>query len=119
MDISTSNGDTNSDLIVSIGFQGAAIKSAFAFRKPIIFFSSDKNYFDKITFFDDNVLNQKVMHSFKELVFGIPELKLLLSNTINREKYLNKLLHETNNFLELTGITNQTINVTSLLKSLK
>ena len=42
--------DVNSDLIVSIGFQGAAIKSAFAFNKPIIFFCSDKDYFKNVVF---------------------------------------------------------------------
>ena len=51
--------DINSDLIVSVGFQGAAIKSAFAFNKPIIFFCSDNNYFDSVTFFEDQTLNKK------------------------------------------------------------
>ena len=110
--------DVNSDLIVSIGFQGSAIKSAFAFNKPIIFFSSDKNYFEEITFFDDEVLNDKVIKSFNELVFGITELELLLSNKSNIQKSLNKLLYKTNNFLELIEINNQTINVSSFLEDL-
>ena len=35
-----------SDFIISLGFQGAAIKSAFAFNKPIIFFSENKKFFN-------------------------------------------------------------------------
>ena len=110
--------DVNSDLIVSIGFQGAAIKSAFAFKKPIIFFSSDKDYFKNVVFFEDKELNQKVMDEFKNLIFGNSELELLLADPINREKSLIRLLKITNNFLGLIGITDENINVTNYLKDL-
>ncbi len=110
--------DVNADLIISIGFQGAAIKSAFAFNKPIIFFSSDNNYFDKVIFFDDKILNQELMTNFNKLIYKITELELLLSNKTNIDKKLNQILKVSNKFLELIGITDQTINITSYLNGL-
>ena len=108
----------NSDLIISIGFQGSAIKAASTFNKPIIFFSSDKNYFDKVVFFEDQILNQKLMEIFKELIFGKSEIELLLSSQINSKLNLNKLRYKTNKFLKLIGITNDRKNITSYLKEL-
>ena len=40
-----------SDFIISIGFQSAAIKSAFAFGKPIIFFTENNLFFENANFF--------------------------------------------------------------------
>ena len=88
----------NSDLIISIGFQGAAIKAASAFNKPIIFFSSDNNYFDKVSFLDNQKLNEQIIHSFKKLIFGRKEISLLLSSQNNIEIELNKILFKTTDF---------------------
>ena len=108
----------NSDLVISIGFQGAAIKAASAFNKPIIFFSSDKKYFDKVSFFGDQKLNQQLIYTFKKLIFGKQEILLLLSSKGNIETELNKISIKTNKFLELIGCTNQTIDISSYLQSL-
>tara|TARA_Y100000739_G_C20610178_1_gene468082 strand:+ start:392 stop:2173 length:1782 start_codon:yes stop_codon:yes gene_type:complete len=110
--------DVNSDLIISIGFQGSAIKAAFAFNKPIIFFTSDKNYFDNITFFNDQILNQELLNTFEELIFKNITIEQLLSQKSNRELNLKKLLYTTKNFLRLIGITDKTINISSFLKSI-
>ena len=108
----------NSDLVISIGFQGAAIKAASAFNKPIIFFSSDKNYFENVSFFGDQIFNQKLIYCFKKLIFGKQEISQLLSSKNNIEKDLNKIFLETNNFLKLIGSTNNKISITSYLQSL-
>ena len=110
--------DINSDLIISIGFQGAAIKAAFAFNKPIIFFSSDKNYFDKINFLKDKALNKKLKTIFKKLTVRNQEIKLILSSGNNKDLHLNNLLFLTNKFLDLIGITNKTVSISSYLKKL-
>ena len=43
-----------SDFIISLGFQGSAIKSAFAFQKPIIFFTENNIFFKESNFFFDD-----------------------------------------------------------------
>ena len=109
----------NSDLVISIGFQGAAIKAASAFNKPVIFFSSDKNYFDKVSFSRDQIFNQKLIYCFKELIFDKQEISQLLSSKNKIKKDFSKILLKTNNFLELIGYTNNTISISSYLQSLE
>ena len=109
----------NSDLVISIGFQGAAIKAASAFNKPVIFFSSDKNYFDKVSFSRDQIFNQKLIYCFKELIFDKQEISQLLSSKNKIKKDFSKILLKTYNFLELIGYTNNTISISSYLQSLE
>ena len=91
----------NADLIISIGFQGSAIKAASTFNKPIIFFSSDKNYFDKLVFFEDQKLNKKLIETFNDLKYGRSEIELLLSSEMNYEDKLNRILNKTKEFFKL------------------
>lgn len=108
----------NADLIISIGFQGSAIKAASTFNKPIIFFSSDKNYFDKLMFFEDQILNKKLIETFNDLKYGRSEIELLLSSEINSEENFNKILDKTKEFLNLIGVIKERENISSYLRNL-
>ena len=98
-------GDFNlaakSKLIISIGFQGSAIKAAFAFNKPIIFFSSDDNYFENFIFSDDKLHNQKVLNTFKKLVLNNNQIESLLSSKDYFFSKANELKNISNKFLDL------------------
>ena len=106
-----------SDLIISIGFQGSAIKTAFTFDKPLIFFTPDKSYFDNIIFSSNEINNKKTIKVFRRLIFTSLESNLLFSKSNNHREYL--LIKElTNQFLELIGISNKTKNISEYLEEL-
>ena len=107
----------NSDIIISIGFQGSAIKTAFAFNKPLIFFAPYKSYFDNIIFSNNVIQDKKTTNVFRKLIFGSTENDLLFSNNHNPKEFL--LIEDlTNQFLELIGISNQTKNIPEYLEGL-
>ena len=74
--------DINSDLIISIGFQGAAIKAAFAFNKPILFSALTKIILTKLTLKD--VLINKKLKTILKANGKKSEIKLILSLEIIR-----------------------------------
>ena len=75
-----------SDFIISLGFQGAAIKSAFAFDKPIIFFSENRNYFKEAYFFFDEKQNEKIFMLIKKLTFNRNKF---IKSISNKSEYIN------------------------------
>ncbi len=76
----------HSDFIISLGFQGAAIKSAFAFHKPIIFFSENRNFFNEAYFFFDKNQNEKILLIINELTFNGDTFMKSISN---KSEYIN------------------------------
>ena len=115
-------GDFNlaskSNLIISIGFQGAAIKAAFAFNKPIIFFSSDESYFKDFIFSDDNSQNKKILKKFRTLIFSNDDINILLSSKNKYYSNLDKIKSNSIEFLDLIGISSKIKNIISYLESL-
>ena len=116
-------GDFNlaekSNLIISIGFQGSAIKAAFAFNKPIIFFSSDDNYFKNFVFSDEKLHNQKVLKTFKKLVLNNNQIESLLSSKDYFFSKENEIINISNKFLDLVEISDEIPSVFSFLKNLE
>ena len=98
------------DLIISIGFQGSAIKAAFAFNKPMIFFVPDRSYFDNMNFANDIIYNKKTINIFRKLIFSNIEIQSLFSKN-KSPKELNEIQDLTNQFLELVGISHKTKNI--------
>jgi len=84
-----------SDFIISIGYQSAALKSAYAFEKPIIFFTENKNFFIEANFFLDK--NKSILEIVKKLTF---DGKTLQKRMINKREYDSFLLNiKTNSLL--------------------
>ncbi len=80
-----------SDFVISLGFQGAAIKAAFAFKKPIIFFSENKKFFDGSYFFYDMKKNDKILSLIHELTFDGDKLMHSIFNKSNYEDFNSKI----------------------------
>ncbi len=106
-----------SNLIISIGFQGSALKAAFAFKKPIIFFANNKSYYEDMIFSTKEIHNQKSINVFKKLIFCKKDMDYLLKR-INNPRDLNEIENLTNQFLELVGISKNKQTVLSYLESL-
>ena len=111
------NLSSKSDIIISIGFQGAAIKAAFAFKKPIIFFSSDKNYFSDFVFSNNSDHNKRVYKEFQKLIFNKNKIESLFFSE-NSDRNLRKIQSISNEFLELIGISENIPNIFSYLAEL-
>ena len=77
-----------SRLIISIGFQGAAIKAAFAFNKPIIFFVTHKNYYENMNFTNNKILNKKTIKVFNKLIFSNSEIESIFLKLITQKNYI-------------------------------
>ena len=88
-----------SDFIISIGFQSAALKSAYAFEKPVIFFTEKKNFFNEANFFFDKNKNKSILKIVKTLTFNGKTLQNSLSNRKEYESFL--LIIKTNTLLLL------------------
>ena len=111
------NLSSKSDIIISIGFQGAAIKAAFAFKKPIVFFSSDENYFSDLIFSNDSEHNEKVLKEFQKLIFNKNKIESLFLPE-NSDKNLKKIKSISIEFLELIGISENIPSIFSYLADL-
>ena len=91
-----------SDFIISLGFQGAAIKSAFAFNKPIIFFSENKRLFNNSYFFFKKKKNDKILSIINELTFNGEKLMKSISIESTYKEFNRKIkLHSKELFSEL------------------
>ena len=82
---------SEADFVISIGFQGAAIKGASAFKKPILFFSSDDKYFSNFNFVKDYDKNRKLNKIFQILAFNNDKLDYFLSDSKNYQIRLEEL----------------------------
>ena len=95
-----------SDFIISIGFQGAALKASFAFKKPIIFFSENNFYFEKAEFFTSNYKNLEIRKIIKNLTFNKNSLSLALSTNKSYEDFLIQIQKNTLLVLRELDLTN-------------
>ncbi len=92
----------HSDFIISLGFQGAAIKAAFAFHKPIIFFSENRNFFNDAYFFFDKKQNENILTLINELTFNGDKFMNSISNKKEYINFIRKIeLHSKKLFSEL------------------
>ena len=80
-----------SDFVISIGFQGAAIKAAFAFHKPIIFFSENRNYFNEAYFFFNKKQNENILLLINELTFNGDKFMKSITNKKEYLKFIKKI----------------------------
>tara|TARA_B100000242_G_C43053800_1_gene492602 strand:- start:2879 stop:4498 length:1620 start_codon:yes stop_codon:yes gene_type:complete len=74
------------NLIVSIGWQGAALKAAFAFKKPIIFYSKNSYPYEEHTFSFDKNKNLAINTLSRSLWFDQKYLKEKLNKLIIDKK---------------------------------
>ena len=93
-----------SDFIISIGFQGAALKSSFAFKKPLIFFIENNFYFDKADFSLSNNKNIEIRKIIQKLTFNKISLSLALSNKKNYKNFLIQINKNTLIILRELGL---------------
>tara|TARA_A100001011_G_C14275061_1_gene828796 strand:- start:271 stop:1725 length:1455 start_codon:yes stop_codon:yes gene_type:complete len=80
-----------SDFIISIGWQGSAIKSAFAFQKPLIFFTEKSHYFEESSFHLKSAENQKVIKLIENLTYNSELLSKALSNKNRYQDFYLKI----------------------------
>ena len=108
---------SNCKFIISIGFQGAAIEVRLL-NKPIIFFTSNKTYFDEFVFSNEFITNKKIINVFNRLILSSSEIEMLISSELIIAQKIEELQSSTNEFFELIGITNNEPYVLNYLANL-
>ena len=95
-----------SDLIISLGFQRAALKSAFAFNKPIIFFSESRKFFKDSYFFFDKKQDENISFLINQLTFNGEKLMKSIGSKLEFTKFKRKIeTYSKELFKELNLIT--------------
>ncbi|MDC3047287.1 hypothetical protein OA165_03240 [Prochlorococcus sp. AH-736-A21] len=90
-----------SDFIISIGLQGAAIKSAFAFKKPLIFYTENSIHFEDANFYLNEEENQKVRYLIENLTFNSYALSRALSNESTYRDFYLKIRENSSKLLKI------------------
>lgn len=80
------------DLIISLNFQGTAIKAASAFKKPLIFYTEESYNYGELIFLSDKKDNHICNQLIKKLWFDRESIYNLLNNILIPQKinYINK-----------------------------
>ena len=108
-----------SDLIISLGFQGAAMKAAFAFNKPIIFFSENDKFFKDSYFFFDKKQNENILFLINQLTFNGKKFLQSIDSKLEYNKFKSKIENHTkelfkelkfNNLISAQSSINKIIN---------
>ena len=94
-----------SDFIISIGWQGSAIKSAFAFQKPLIFFTENSIYFEEPSFHLKSAENQKVTKLIENLTYNSELLSKALSNKDRYKDFYLKIRENSSKLLTSFNLT--------------
>lgn len=109
-----------SDFIISIGYQSAALKAAFSFEKPIIFFTENKLFFQNVNFFSDKMNNQKIHKIISKLTFNNKSLRGYILNKDIYKKFLSQIKVNSKLLLEELGLKKNLIPAQkSILKLIK
>ncbi len=109
-----------SDYVISIGYQSAAIKAAFSFEKPIIFFTENKSFFENANFFTNEIKNQKILKIISKLTFNNKSLRTYLVNKDKYSQFISQIKKYSKLLLEELGLkTNLIPAQSSILKLIK
>ena len=76
------------DYIISLGYQGAALKAAFAFDKPLIFFTENKRFFKDAKFFSEHNKNNNILNIIFKLTFNKEHLEKFLNSEKEYQKFI-------------------------------
>ena len=81
----------NSDLIISIGWQSIALKAAFTFKKPLIFYSQTGYPYQEYIFSINKQKNQIINKLCSELWLSEQDLKNKFNNLFVDKDNLDKI----------------------------
>ena len=107
-----------SDFIISIGFQGAALKAAFAFKKPLIFFTESPNFFGESNFFLEQKDNKKIITYLENLTFNYRLLSFALSDKESYEIFIKKARENSFKLLNAFELTDDLENASKVIENL-
>ncbi len=107
-----------SDFIISIGFQGAALKASYAFNKPLIFFTTNRHFFEKVDFLLTADQNQRVYNYIKELTFTKARLSQSLENEKSYESFIARSNHYSKCLLNELKLSEKLTPAPSIINSL-
>lgn len=112
-----------SDFVISIGYQSAAIKAAYSFKKPIIFFTENKLFFKNANFFCNKIKNKRILKIISKLTFNYESLKVHLVNKDTYKIFLTQIEFYSILFLEEIGLKKNLIpaqkSILKLIKKIK
>ena len=91
------------DLIISLNFQGTAIKAAAAFNKPLIFYTEEPYNYEELIFLSDKRDNQICNQLIKKLWFDKGSIYNFLNDILIPEK-LNYINKKSSKFISLLGM---------------
>ena len=107
-----------SDFIISIGLQGAAIKAAFAFQKPLLFFTENSIFFEDSNFYLKEPDNQKVIKLIKNLTYDSELLSKALSNEDRYEDFYSKIKENSKKLLNMFNLTEDLETASQVIENL-
>ena len=93
----------NSDLIISIGWQSAALKAASIFKKPLFFYNKKGFPYEKNIFSLEKDRNIRIKKYCKKLWLHEKNIIHNLNNIIESKKELKLLMNDSRNFLSEIG----------------
>lgn len=91
------------DLIISLNFQGTAIKAAAAFNKPLIFYTEKPYNYEELIFLSDKRDNQICNQLIKKLWLDKGSIYNFLNDILIPEK-LNYINKKSSKFISLLGM---------------
>ena len=113
----------HSDYVISIGYQSAALKAAYSFKKPIIFFTENKLFFENVNFFCDKNQNKRILKIISKLTFNYESLRVNLVNDDTYQNFLSQIKVHSILLLEEMGLKTNLIpaqkSILELIKKLK
>ena len=107
-----------SDFIISVGFQGAALKSAFAFKKPLIFYSQNSRFFEGSNFLFEEKNNHHIIKIIEELTFNYQLLSDAISCKDEYEKFYSKIKSYSKKLLVALDLIEELESTTKLIEKI-
>ena len=104
-----------SDYIISIGYQSAALKSAYAFDKPLIFFTENKKFFVDANFFFDKNKNNSILEIVNKLTYSGESLRKSMSCKKEYENFLSNIKIHSKLLIEALGLNKNLISAKNLI----
>ena len=107
-----------SDFLISIGFQGSSIKAAFAFKKPLIFYTENQIYFEESQFYLKEAENKKVRNLILNLTYNSELLSRALSNEERYKDFYLKIKENSSKLLNIFKVNEDLETASKVIENL-
>ena len=100
---------SNTDLILSIGWQGTALKASSAFNKPLLFYSQKGYPYKNHLYFLDKEKNEKINYYCESLWSNQNNFPFKLRKIIEDNNYFEYIKQQSKKMIDIIGFKNDDI----------